>query len=505
MNQKRIPFFTKELKISTLLFKQKKLNYTTSSAFLLGWFLLFSCFSLNTLDAQASGVETAATKLTNDSYLANGIWGLSVVDAGTGEEIYGYNSNKSLKPASSLKSVTTATALSILGPDFKFETLLEYDGFIDEDGTLQGNLYIKGGGDPTLGFERFKAVASYKEILKIWAEAVKKLGIKKINGCILGDDTVYETAMVPNKWMWEDIGNYFGAGASGLNLHENKYSIQFSSGKKKGDPTNIIGVYPPQKGINFINEVRSGEVGSGDEAVIYAAPYTDNVYARGSVPPGHPEFTVKGSIPNPPLFAAQSLENMLEENGVDCAQSAANMRDVMSDVDTNQERKVIHTHQSPKLMDIVYWANQKSINLYCESMLKMMGKQRFGRGNTVYGLKALQEHWRLKGVNLHGSFLYDGSGLSPENAITPKHMAQILATIEEEPWFDEYTTSLRYKLGTYLMAKSGYINRVRAYAGFVKTKKGKLVSFSIMANNYTCSNSAMRKKLNVVMEQIKNL
>jgi len=464
---------------------------------------LFLIFTFTSLPAQTEFLEKACVETANNSYIQNGFLGLAVVDTETSEVVYEYNGNKGLKPASSLKAITTATALSILGPDFKFETLLQYEGTITADSTLEGNIYIKGGGDPTLGYQRWNDVSSSKQVMTMWSEAIAKAGIKKINGCIIADDRIYESALVPKKWIWEDIGNYYGAGASALNFHENQYFIEFQTGKREGEQTHIVKLHPKQKGVDFVNEVETGGPDSGDQAFVYAGPYAKEIFIRGTVPPNEPNFSIKGSIPNPALFTAQSLESFLEKKGISCNQNAGTMKDVTAP-DSSALRQ-LHQHLSPSLQDIVYHTNRKSVNLYCESMLKMIAYKKTGFGTTQKGIKQLERYWRSKGVNLHGSFIEDGSGLSPSNAVTPKHMALILSKIEKEPWFEEYKKSLFYRLGLYLSAKSGYINRVRAYAGFVTTDSGKLLSFSIMVNNYTCSNSAARVKLSAIMEKLRKI
>src|ERR1019366_3057410 len=141
------------------------------------------------------------------------------------------NSNISLVPASTLKIVTTSAALTLLGNDFKFETKLQYDGIFDTlTGTINGNLYIVGGGDPTLESEYFKDEKDSLTTTDRWAELLKKKGIKKITGAVIGDASVFDDNVIPPQWIWADIGNYFGAGACGLTYHDNKYTLYFKSG-----------------------------------------------------------------------------------------------------------------------------------------------------------------------------------------------------------------------------------------------------------------------------------
>ena len=463
--------------------------------------LLFTALLLSPLYAEKSALEWACNKVAASQDVKHGSIGLAVVDTADSEILYLYNGHKSLKPASSLKAITTATVLSLLGSDFTFQTVLSADGDLSDDGLLDGNLIIKGGGDPTLGYQRWKDLRSYKGILKIWHEVVREAGIREVLGAVIGDDTAYESGIVSRKWIWEDMGNYYGAGASGLNLHENQYTVQFTSGKSAGAPTSITQIYPKPKSLEITNEVKAGAPGSGDQAYIFSAPYSNHAFIRGTIPPARTGFSIRGSIPNPALFTAESLDSTLEENGIKCqspAQMVRTMKPKKSDT-----INVLHRHKSPPLIDLIHYANKHSINLYCEAFIKEIAHQKIGKGTTAGGLRELKMHWKGKGVDLHGAFLQDGSGLSPENSITPVQMALILSKIEDEPWFPDYKKSLTARAGTY--SKSGTIGRVKAYAGYVTTTEGKLLSFSLMLNNYTCSNGQAQDKLLSLMSQLSHI
>ena len=483
-------------------------------------FLLIFSFSVFSQSKTTSVVE----QLVNDPDLRNASLGICVLDVETGKTVFEHNAHASLKPASTLKVVTTATALGVLGEDFQFETLLQYDGSIDAEGTLNGNLYIKGGGDPTLGFMRDYDNDTYEQLLDKWLNAIKAEGIKKITGAVIGDPSIFESSLVPQKWIWEDIGNYYGAGASGLNLHENQYNIQFQPAASVGGETKVVYITPPMDGIEFINEVKTGKKGSGDQAIVYASPYTERIFIRGTVPVGK-KFGIKGSIPDPAYFAAQSLNRILEKNSIDivgCPSTLAKYNSSHSEQSIGDNRTNFHTTLSPPLDEIVFYANKKSINLYCEAMLKMIGYKLYGAGygTTEWGVQGVEAYWKNRGVNLNGFYMNDGSGLSPDNAVSTYHLASILReAYEEESYKDSFDESLSFAgvsgdkgslrgqlVGTKaqgnLRAKSGYISRVRSYSGYVMDECGHLLSFSVIVNNYNCGNSAMRVKL---MEVLKSL
>jgi D-alanyl-D-alanine carboxypeptidase/D-alanyl-D-alanine-endopeptidase (penicillin-binding protein 4) len=136
-------------------------------------------------------------------------------------------------------------------------------------------------------------------LLNKWSGLVHHLKIKKIEGDIVGVDNKFETQTTPGGWIWEDIGNYYGAGVSGLNWHENQYDLKLSPGKKEGDSVEIIGTYPEGEYHSFINELRTGPKGSGDNGYIYLPPYSYNGFVRGTIPGRKSFFRTSGSLSMP--------------------------------------------------------------------------------------------------------------------------------------------------------------------------------------------------------------
>src|SRR6202012_4480943 len=177
-----------------------------------------------------SRLQTAFNRLQADSQCKYASVSLTVLDAKTGETVFTANPNMGLATASTLKTITSITALNILGKDFQYQTQFGYSGSIAADGTLNGDVIIKGAGDPTLGSWRYES--SHEEhILSLMVDALKRAGIKKINGRIIGDDSVFGTQSIPPGWIWMDVGNYYGAGTSGLCCRENQFDIKLKTGR----------------------------------------------------------------------------------------------------------------------------------------------------------------------------------------------------------------------------------------------------------------------------------
>ncbi len=409
-----------------------------------------------------------------------------LTDIENGEIIASYNPDLSLIPASSLKTVTTATALSILGKEFRFQTLLQYDGKISE-GVLNGNIYIKGFGDPTLGSIQMANNPDLNSILDIFAEQIQKAGIKNINGRIIVDATYFESRATAPTWMYYDIGNYYGAGAYGININENLYKLSFQQKSKIGATPEIVSIEPKIDDLQFTNELTTAGANSGDNAYIYGVPYNNSYFIRGTLPKGSGHFKIKGSIPNPPLLFAKLLNRLLENNNISVCESPIAPLEI-----PYVERTTLFSHYSPTLLDIITRTNKKSINLYAECLIKELGK-----GYRENGIKKTIEYWKNQGLDMNGFHLEDGSGLSPRNAVSSRHLSDILRKMTQNSDFIDYLSTFP-TLQEGLYAKSGYMDRVRSYTGYI-FKNGKRYSYSFIVNSYGGENWDVRKWMQGVL------
>ena len=210
-------------------------------------------------------------------------------------------------------------------------------------------------------------------------------------------------------------------------------------------------------------------------------------------------------MPDPPYFAAYTLDKALKNSGINVEKNIQTLS-----VPNNVERTVIHTTTSPSLFEISKHINEESRNLYSEVLVKAIGLKAKGKASFEAGLAAIEEFWKARGVDMGGAFLHDGSGLSARNAITTRILSSIMrkAYIDEQSFCKFYdqlpiagvsgTIANMKKRGfatNNVRAKSGSINRVRSFTGYVTTRSKKVLAFSIIVNNYTCSGGAMRQRL----------
>lgn len=427
-----------------------------------------------------------------------------IIDLDSSLTLYEQNAQMALTPASIMKLLTTATALEVLGQDFQFKTSLFIKGNI-KDSVLYGDIILVGGGDPTLGSRYFPNRNPFED----FRVALKKKGINKINGNIIADDSHFSEEEIPDTWVWGDLGNYYGTGVSGLNYHDNTVFLEFSSGNV-GDTTKLISLEPNYPSLHFKNWVTAQNINS-DQAYIFGSPYDEKRLVKGSIPKNRNSFKVKGSVPNPPLFAASVFKSYLDSNNLMVSGSVLVNRNAHADTNL----VLVKNYFSPKLKDIVYQTNQFSINHYAEVLARELGRKN-GNGSFASGVKYITKHWEKQGVDVSFLFIEDGSGLSRHSALSPNTMTRILEIMFYSENRDAFQSSLPVagKSGTLinmlkdthaennLKAKSGSMTRVRSYAGYVTSKSGRHLAFVIMVNNYSNFSLEIRKDLEKFMELV---
>ena len=260
-----------------------------------------------------AGQEKALNLLLADSSMISSSVSLCILNAVNGEAVFEFHAEESLMPASVLKLVTSSAALELLGPEYRFKTKIGYTGnFNKRTGRLTGDLVIKGGGDPALGSEYFKD--HYSNFLKNWIIEIRKLGINKIEGRVIVDDSWYDYQPVPAKWLWEDAGNYYGAGAYGLSVFDNTFEIHFRT-SGDGSIPEITGIVPDQCRSELSNQLIAS--GDTDEGYVFSAPYNHYRWIAGSIPVNSEDFVLKASITDPPLLLAEVFDSMLDSAGID--------------------------------------------------------------------------------------------------------------------------------------------------------------------------------------------
>jgi len=482
--------------------------------------ILFLSVSITSVGQRGRGpnlVQRAINSMAKDPDMKNASISFYAKVAGTDSVVASLNEKQSLVPASTMKIVTTATALQVLSSYHKFSTELAYDGYIDTNCVLHGNVYIIGGGDPTLGSRWFNKTGTENDFLNDWVDAVANLGIDSITGGVIGDATYFSDEYVPSTWSWGDMGNYYGAGASGLSVYDNAIELEFSTGEK-GDSAIIECYEPYSPDLLFDNRVKAYD-GKKDLAYIYGAPYDPIRKVVGSLPMQRESFTVKGALHDPAYVTAFSLETALEEFGIRTGKRPTTVRKLKFYHHLSPgDREVFFKQTSPTVSRIVYYTNLFSNNLFAEHLLKHIGVARYKDGSVYSSTLAVTKYWSSKGVNTTGFYMNDGSGLSRADAVSAEFLVGVLNYMRKSKYHKSFYSSLPIagKTGTLksvgrgtkiagnLRAKSGTMTRVKSYAGYVKSASGKNIVFAIIVNNFNCSTFEVKKKLEKVMIAIGN-
>lgn len=462
-------------------------------------FLLFSAYSISFAQTTTQKLEKAYQVLVNDEQAKYAITSLCVLDANTGKIVFADKENVGLATASTLKTITSATAFYTLGKDFRYETKLSYTGTINADGTLQGNIIITGSGDPTLGSWRYEQTKE-NNILNQWVTAIRAAGIKKIEGSVISDDSAFGTSTIPTGWIWQDIGNYYGAGGAAICWRENQFDVHLKPGTSTGSSVEILKTVPQTPYIQLVNELKTGASGTGDNAYGFLAPYTNIGYLRGTWGMGIKKTGISLSLPDAAFDAAYRLQDTLKRLNIPCSSQASSTRLLALENKTiTTEQKPLLNIFSPTLSQMVYWFQKKSINLYGEQLLKTIAFKQGKEASTRNGAKAVIDFWSGRGIDKNALNMIDGSGLSPGDRITTMAMASILFQAQKEPWFNDYLASFPEYNG--MTIKSGNINDVTAYAGYYTAKNGNKYIAVININNY--SGSGISRKLFQVLDALK--
>ena len=466
-----------------------------------------------------AGAQTPAPvkRLLQAPYMRGASFSLIVKDVQDGKTVCSYDTDRLQSPASVLKTVATATALEILGEDYRYPTTLEYDGTL-ENGTLKGNLYIKGSGDPSLGSSYF--APDQNKFLSAWIAALQKAGIRRITGSIISDESIFDTEGASVKWLREDMGNYYAPGSYGLSVFDNMYKLSLQTGAVGSRPV-LKGTEPNIPFIRFKNYLKTASV-SSDSAYIIGAPLDDVRYLYGVLPANRETYVLKGDIPDPALYLAHYLTDRLRQKGIQVDGAPSCYRIEAEENRWNKkERKEIVTTYSPTLREIASVCNHVSHNLYADALVKTIGLQYKPRKNEVIssfgrGVQVVKEYWEKKGLDVFSLRMNDGSGLAPADKVSAGFMGELLAYMATESAVSEaFIASLpqagiegsvrNFLKGSKLQGKarlkSGGITGVRSYAGYI-TKDGKTYAVAVFSNNYSCPMSRMTRALEKLLLQL---
>lgn len=477
--------------------------------------LFLSILTINFAFGQ-NKVQTAIDQFAASTELKSASISFNVIDLATGETIASFDPDRGIPTASTAKLFSTATALEILGENYRPVTRVYSDGIIDSAGVLLGNIWIRGGGDPSLGSKYFCDKGRERDFLVAWADSLKKRGIREIQGGIIGDASEFGYKSAPDGWSWSDMGNYYGASPSGLSIFDNLVEYSFNVPAKIGAKTTIAKMTPFVPNLEMHNYVTAAS-GGGDNAYIYGAPYSVDRFISGTLPAGSTGFIVKGSLVDPEYQFAYEFQEILKAAGIRVLGelNTARQMDIASSNASYSKRTLLITHQGQTIGKIVDKTNEWSVNLFAEHLVNLVGFHKTGDGSTDNGLKQLETYWAAK-WSTAGMHVNDGSGLSRSNAISAHHFTDLLKSMHTGKNGKRFKASLPVSgvSGTMrnickdqaghgkITAKSGSMTRIKSYAGYVLSSSGKEYAFALTVNNQSCTSAELVDKMEVVFNAI---
>lgn len=475
--------------------------------------IFFTLFS--SLLFSQGNLDSVLTAFQRDKSLSNASISFLAIDLLTDSVIGNIRDSVSLSPASTVKLFSTATAIELLGPSYSPKTKI-YASYPIQDSVFVGNLYFRGGADISLGSQYFNHEDSLSDFLVHWADSLYNKGLRRIKGDIIGDGTSFGYNGVPNGWAYDDIGNYYGAFHSGLSIYDNWIRFYFQVPAPRLKPS-LLRTFPIVPNLTLKNQLISMN-GVGDNSVIYGGPYNYDRTIKGSLSANSPAFIVKGSMPDPELQFLQAVKDVFAQRGILIEGQLISCRvsqDKLSLPIDYSKLTLLIEYTGKSVKDIAFWTNMKSINVFAETLNAWLGYEKLGEGTTENGVKVMEDHWASR-INTIGLNLTDGSGLSRSNSVSAKNYCELLKYMYLSKNRDVFKSTLPVAgvsgtLSTFckgqcaegkIYAKSGTMRRIKSYAGYVDTGSGKKIAFALIVNNYSCSNTAIMKKMETIMNAL---
>ena len=442
-----------------------------------------------TVASPEDDLNAKITNVLNNEGLKGSVTGISVRDATTGEIIYQKNGDTRLRPASSMKLVTGAAALKLLGDQYRFKTEVYADKKV-RDGILQGNLYLKGYGDPTLTVDDLDRMS----------DQLKKKGIRRIKGNLIADDTWYDDTRLSLDLPWSDEQEYYGAQISGLTLSpDTDYDagtviVQVTPAAKEGKAPTIT-VSPQTSYVKIYNTAETGKTDSKKTIKITRKHGTNQLYITGSIPKHASASKSWMAVENPTGYTLDIFKRSLAKSGITLTGKAVNGK-------LKPGAIMLAADQSPPLKEIMKPYLKLSNNTISEVLVKEAGRMANKEGSWEEGLSVMKDNYASLGVKESDILMRDGSGVSHVSLITPNTLSNLLYQAQSKPWYTTYYDSLpvagisdRTVGGTLrnrmrgtpaegkVIAKTGSISTVSSLSGYVKGDTGNRYTFSIIINN----------------------
>ncbi|WP_153731574.1 D-alanyl-D-alanine carboxypeptidase/D-alanyl-D-alanine endopeptidase [Sporosarcina obsidiansis] len=433
------------------------------------------------------GLETGINQVITSQRMRGTKSSVVVREADSNKVVYQYRADQGVTPASNVKVLTATTALEVLGEDFTFKTDVLTNGTV-KNGVLNGNLYLRGTGDPTL----------MEKDLQRLAKEIRQSGIKSITGHIVADDTWFDTKRLSPGIYKSDESHYYAAQISALTLSPNEdydagTTIVQAKPTKNGKPAAVT-LTPHTNIVKVVNRTRTVPKGKPNTVSMTRQYGTNTIVVSGNVPVNSNGKRQWVTVSNPSAYTADVFMRALTKQGISLSKSAKVTR-----AKTPANAQLLATDESMSLYYLMMPFMKLSNNAHAEILAKSMGRAIYNEGSWDAGLRVIRETMRKEGIDTKGIYLEDASGMSHRNKIPSEKISEVLFVAQTKPWYTAFERSLpvagmndrllggtlRNRLTSPLVkgnvhAKTGSLNHTDALSGYVKTKSGEELIFSIL-------------------------
>ncbi len=441
----------------------------------------------------AEKITSQIKYILDDPVLANAQIGVYIQSISDNSVLFKQNEYKLFVPASNQKLYTTASALELLGENFRYETRFISEGDVS-DSTLLGNLIIRGQGDPSIsGRFRQKDVLAY---FNDWADSLKSKGIVKIDGSLIGDESYFKGNKLGWGWNWDDEPFWYSAQIGALSYNDNCVDIKVFAGKKAGDAVSLQ-LSPKTDYLQINNRAYTVAKDSLSTFVLSRARGKNIIELQGALPEGEVVTGASITVEEPALWFLDTFYNVLKKHGISVKKGyMLRAKNLNADI---PQRKLLFKHCSPDLAKLVKVVNKESHNFYAEQIFKTLGAELNKKGSAEGASKVVMQWLNSIAVTEFQAKPVDGSGLSRMNLISPYSTATLLKYMYQSKNFEPFYESLPIAGvdGTLknlmknsvaqgvVRAKSGTMTHVRSLAGYTTDRSGNDYLFVIMANSFT--------------------
>jgi D-alanyl-D-alanine carboxypeptidase/D-alanyl-D-alanine-endopeptidase (penicillin-binding protein 4) len=505
-------------------------------------FALFLCLLL-TVQAQAAKHPSLASRIAKvlaNPALSRGFWGIEVVSVPDGKLLFSQNGDKLFTPASNTKLFTTAAALALIGPDYKFHTTVESAGNLDKYGRLTGDLVLVGRGDPNLSGRQLPyAIHTQRNdhpilALEQLADSLVQKGLKYVDGDIVADDSYFAFERYGEGWSQDDLVWADGAPVSALTINDNVVFVNIFPADRAGERA-FVNIVPFADYYKVDNRIITTPPGTDRKIYINREPGTTLLTLWGTVPLDSPGANEALAIDDPASFAADLFRQLLENRGVAVYGKDRTRHTELASLSTftvtasapasgggeaarmlPPQPLVLASHDSQSLMEDVRVINKVSQNLHAEILLRLLGREKGTAGTVEGGLEVLRGFLNKVGIAPDQYAFYDGSGLSRQNLVTPQAITQLLTYAASQPWGSSFRETLpvagidgslaeRFKNSGavgHVFGKTGSLGGVKTLSGYALTNRGHQVAFAILTNNFNVPNKQITDAMDSVVEAI---